>query len=442
MVEVFVMTDKLVVEYWPTDSVKPYPGNPRKHSRKQLSLLSRSFQEFGVITAILVDKDGMIIAGEGRWEAAKENGLEVVPVIQVHHLNKAQIRAYRLADNKLALESDWDDGLVRVELEFLASIDIDFDLTVTGFSVTETDLIFGADEPIIECEPIPEVSSGEDVITKEGGIWILGNHRIGCNDCRDPSATNQLMGDVKANMVLTDPPYNVPIEGHVSGLGKHKHREFSKASGELTPEEFTDFLRDSLVQAARVTVDGSLHYIFMDWRGLPALNTAALLVYDRTLNLIVWAKTNAGMGSLYRSQHELVLIFKNGTASHQNNVELGRNGRYRTNVWRYAGANSFGADRDESLAMHPTVKPVQMLADAILDVTRRGDVVLDLFLGSGSTLMACEQTNRICHGLEIDPAYIQVIIQRWEKATGKQAVRESDGLTFQQVLDQHAAEEV
>lgn len=266
------MTDKLVVEYWPTDSAKPYPGNPRKHSKKQISLLSGSFQEFGVITAILVDEFGMIIAGEGRWEAAKENGLEVIPVIQIKHRNKAQIRAYRLADNKLALESDWDDGLVRVELELLASIDIDFELDVTGFSVTETDLILGADEPLPEDEFVPVIPSAEDVIVKQGDIWLLDNHHISCGDCRDPEVIDQLMKEVRATMVLTDPPFNVPINGHVSGLGKNQHGEFAMASGEMTPEEFSEFLRDSLVQAARVSIDGSLHYVFMDWRGLPALN--------------------------------------------------------------------------------------------------------------------------------------------------------------------------
>ena len=435
------MNAKLKVEYRLIESVKPYEGNARKHSRKQTSLVSRSIGEYGFIVPIVIDGDDTIIAGHCRYEAAKQIGLEVIPVIQTKHLSEAQVRAYRLADNKLALEADWDDDLLRVELEFLSSIEIDFDLSLTGFSVTETDLILDADEPLPEDEFVPIIPPGEDVIVIQGDVWLLDNHHISCGDCRDPEMIDQLMKEVRATMVLTDPPYNVPIDGHVSGLGKNQHSEFAMASGEMTPKEFSEFLRDSLAQAARVSVDGSLHYVFIDWRGLPALNTAALFVYDRTLNLIVWAKTNAGMGSLYRSQHELILVFKKGSAQHQNNVELGRNGRYRTNVWRYAGANSFGAERDESLAMHPTVKPVQMLADAILDVTRRGDTVFDGFLGSGSTLMACEQTSRVCYGMEIDPAYIQVIIRRWEKATGKEAVRESDGLTFQQALDRHAAEE-
>lgn len=435
------MNAKLKVEYWPITSVKPYPQNARKHPKRQVAQIVESVLEFGMMRPILVDETGMIIAGHCCLEAAKSIGLEKIPIIQARHLSKAQVKAYRLADNKLALESDWDFGLVRGELEFLSSVEIDFDLSLTGFSVTETDLILGADEPLPEDAFVPVIPPGEDVIVIQGDVWLLDNHHISCGDCRDPAVIDQLMKEVRANMVLTDPPYNVPIDGHVSGLGKNQHGEFVMASGEMTPNEFSEFLRDSLAQAARVSVDGSLHYIFMDWRGLPALNTAALFVYDRTLNLIVWAKTNAGMGSLYRSQHELILVSKKGTAPHQNNVELGRNGRYRTNLWRYAGANSFGAERDESLAMHPTVKPVQMLADAILDVTRRGDTVFDGFLGSGSTLMACEQTSRVCYGMEIDPAYIQVIIRRWEKATGKEAVRESDGLTFQQALDRHAAEE-
>jgi DNA modification methylase len=300
----------------------------------------------------------------------------------------------------------------------------------------------GATEPLPEDDFNPEIPPDENIITKRGDVWILDGHRLTCDDCRDPDVIDRLMGDARASMVLTDPPFNVPIAGHVSGLGKHKHPEFAMASGELTPKEFSEFLRDSLVQMARVSVDGSLHYVFMDWRGLPALNTAAISVYDRTINLIVWAKTNAGMGSLYRNQHELIMIFKKGNAPHQNNIELGRHKRYRTNVWQYAGANSFGADREESLAMHPTVKPVQMLADAILDVTSRGEIVLDGFAGSGSTLMACEQTGRICYCAEIDRSYTQVVINRWQKATGNTAIRESDGLTFQEALEQHEAEEV
>ena len=234
-------------------------------------------------------------------------------------------------------------------------------------------------------------------------------------------------------MVLTDPPYNVQIEGHVSGNGKHKHREFAMASGELTPKEFSDFLRESLEQLARVSIDGSLHYVFMDWRGLPALNSATILIYDRALNLIVWVKSNGGMGSLYRSQHELILVSKKGNASHQNNVELGKHGRYRTNVWHYAGVNAFGADRDASLAMHPTVKPVQMLSDAIMDVTRRGDIVLDGFLGSGSTLIASERTGRVCYGVELDAGYVDVTVRRWETISGKRATLVGTDLNIDQL---------
>jgi DNA modification methylase len=440
--EKLIMNAKLKIEYRSIESVTPYASNARTHTKKQTSLVAGSMLEFGFMVPILIDEDDTIIAGHCRLEAAKEIGMTVIPVIQAKHLSKAQVKAFRLADNRLGLESEWDVDLLGEELKFLSSIEIDFDLSLTGFSVTETDLILGADEPLPEDDFNPETPLDENIITKRGDVWILDGHRLTCDDCRDPDVIDRLMGDSRASMVLTDPPFNVPIAGHVSGLGKHKHPEFAMASGELTPKEFSDFLRDSLVQMARASVDGSLHYVFMDWRGLPALNATASLVYDRTINLIVWAKTNSGMGSLYRSGHELILISKKGSAPHQNNVELGRHGRYRTNVWRYAGANSFGADRDESLAMHPTVKPVQMLADAILDVTRRGEIVVDGFAGSGSTLMACEQTGRICYCAEIDRSYTQVIINRWQKATGNTAIRESDGLTFQEALEQHAAEEV
>ena len=231
-------------------------------------------------------------------------------------------------------------------------------------------------------------------------------------------------------MVFTDPPYNVPIDGHVSGLGSVKHREFAMASGEMSETEFTKFLTDVLGNLAKFSADGAIHYVCMDWAHLRELLNAGHAVYDELKNICVWAKTNGGMGSLYRSQHEMVAVFKSGTAPHINNVELGRHGRYRTNVWTYAGMNTFGAERDEALAMHPTVKPVALVEDAVLDCSDRNGVVVDAFLGSGTTLIAAESAGRRCFGLELDPEYVDLIIRRWQKMTGESAVHAESGLSF------------
>ena len=404
------MKDRLEIEYRPIDEVTPYARNARTHSKEQIQQIADSIDAFGFINPVLVDINGLLVAGHARVLAAMQLGFELIPTICIDHLSETERRAYTLADNKIAENAGWDDDLLKVELETLISLDFDVDLT--GFNTAETDLLVGSTEFPLEEDLVPDPPEAEDVITESGDVWLLGTSKVICGDCRNPKVIDQLMGDARASMILTDLPYNVRIDGHASGLGQHKHREFAMASGELSSEEFTEFLHQALTQLARVSVNGSLHYVFIDWRHLVELQTAGNEVYDRLINLCVWVKSNGGMGSLYRSQHELILVFKHGSAPHTNNVELGKHGRYRTNVWNYPGVNAFGAERDEALAMHPTVKPVKMLADAILDVTRRKDIVLDGFLGSGSTLIAAELTGRSCYGVELDPAYVDVIIDR------------------------------
>ncbi len=294
----------------------------------------------------------------------------------------------------------------------------------------EIDILLGAaDQPASE-DPPPPPPEPENTVTKIGDVWQLGPHRIVCGDCRDNDVMESLMDSRLAQMVITDPPYNVPINGHVSGLGKNKHDEFAMAAGEMTYEEFIEFLFDALLQMDRVCVEGALQYVFMDWRHQFELLIARQQLQNPLVNLCVWVKTNGGMGSLYRSQHELIFIFKKGSAPHINNVELGAHGRYRTNVWTYPGVNTFGEGRDEALACHPTVKPVAMIADAILDVTNRGDIVLDGFLGSGTALLAAEQTGRVCYGVEIAQGYVDVCLRRWMEVTGDDAVHVPSGHTF------------
>lgn len=420
-----------VIELIPIEQLKPYPGNARTHSPRQIKKLTKSMKRFGVISPIIIDSENTIIAGHARFSAVNRLELTHVPVIRVEHLSEEEIRAYRLADNRLAEDAEWDNGLLKLELSALAELEIDFDVELTGFATPEIDILLGAATSDIEAKPDPAVPMiPRRAISKRGDIWKLGKHRLGCADARDPVALDTLMAGREADMAFCDPPYNTKITGHVCGLGRHQHRDFPMASGEMDSPTYTGFLILCFGNVVRVSRSGAVHDICIDWRHIAELLEAGREIYSELLNLVVWAKTNGGMGSLYRSQHEFIAIFKVGTVPHINNVELGRHGRYRTNLWQYPGMNSFSAERDEALAMHPTVKPVQLVADAILDVTHRGDLVLDSFMGSGTTILAAEQTGRIAYGLEIDPAYVDVAVQRWQTATGENAILEGSVETF------------
>jgi DNA modification methylase len=346
-----------------------------------------------------------------------------VPTVRVDHLTPAQVRAYVIADNKLAENAGWDRTLLALELQEL-SVDLNFDVTVTGFETAEIDLLIQDlnNSTPDEADEVPEVDRSKPAVSRRGDFWRIGNHVLHCGDALDKDSYAKLLGTKKAQMVFTDPPYNVAIGGNVSGLGKVRHREFAMASGEMSAEEFTRFLEAAFNCLAEFSINGSLHFICMDWRHMRELLDAAANPYRELKNLCVWSKTNAGMGSLYRSQHELVFVFKKGSAPHINNVELGRFGRNRSNVWNYAGLNTFGSDRDTELAMHPTVKPVALVADAILDCSKRGGIVLDIFAGSGTTLIAAEKTGRHGYGIEIDPYYVDTIIRRFDAVHGQKAL--------------------
>lgn len=433
---------KLEIIYRAIGDLRPRATNPRTHTKKQLEQIAASIQRFGFTNPVLIDEEDGIIAGHGRVEAAKLIGMAEVPTVRLADMSEADIRAYVIADNRLAENAGWDRELLGLELRYLSELDIDFDVTITGFDPPEIDVLIGelsldgdADDP---ADAVPEPATGP-AVTRSGDIWRIGPHRLICGDATRAETYAALLGEEKAAMVFTDPPYNVPISGHVSGLGNVRHREFAMASGEMSSTEFTDFLTDVFGHLAAFSVDGAIHFQCMDWRHIGEMLAAGDAAYAELKNLCVWAKTNGGMGSLYRSAHELVFVFKSGTAPHVNNVELGRHGRYRTNVWTYAGANSFGASRDEDLAMHPTVKPVAMVADAILDCSRRKDVVLDAFAGSGTTLVAAHRTGRRGYGIEIDPAYCDVIIHRMRDICGLETLLDADGRSFDQVAAERSA---
>jgi DNA modification methylase len=420
----------------PRAELKPDPANPRRHSKKQIQQIAESIRVFGFNVPILVDRDGNVIAGHGRLLACRELGIDPVPTLCLGHLTPAQARAFRIADNKLTENGTWDDRLLAEQLRDLSLSGLDFDIEVTGFEMGEIDLRIASleDTPAAGSDPadiLPEVSVAP-LVSKLGDLWLLGRHRVLCGNTLDPETFTALMGQQRARMVFTDPPYNVPIEGHASGLGTIHHRPFPMASGEMNEAEFAAFLGQACRNLAAFSTAGSLHYICIDWRHLDVLVAAGREAYGELKNVCVWVKDNAGMGSLYRSQHELVPVFKQRGGPHRNNVQLGQFGRNRSNVWRYPGANSFarGGVEDNLLALHPTVKPVAMVADAILDGSARGDVVLDAFLGSGTTVIAAERTGRRCCALELDPGYVDTAICRWQTLTGDKARHAATGRSF------------
>ncbi|MCK0530715.1 site-specific DNA-methyltransferase [Sphingobium agri] len=421
----------LKVELRPLAAIRPAKRNARTHSEKQIEQIASSIRQFGFTNPIIVNDEGMIVAGHGRHAAAKLLGLVDVPVIPIHDLDPAELRTYALADNRIAQNAGWDAEVLRIEFEELNALELSFDLEITGFSTTEMDQLLVITPEEEKLEKLPEVDKKQTCGVERGDVWILGNHRLLCGDSRSPESFATLMGDARARLVFSDPPFNVKINGHVGGLGKTKHAEFAMATGEMSKPEFTGFLETAFRNAADVSMDGAIHYQCMDWRHVEEMMKAGSAVYSELKNICIWSKDNAGMGSFYRSQHELVFVWKVGSAPHLNTVELGKNGRYRTNIWNYRGPTKSGPDAE--LAMHPTVKPVPMIMDAIRDTSKPGEIVLDPFGGSGSTLIAAEKTKRHGRLIEYEPGYCEVTIRRWQTLTRKPAVLEATGESFTEV---------
>jgi DNA modification methylase len=428
---------KLSVLYQGRESLVFSSRNSRTHSKRQIQQIADSIRVFGFTNPILVDANNTIVAGHGRAEAAQLLGINEIPTICLEKLTDDQVRAYILADNRLAEKAGWDREMLAIELQYLISIDDDLDVTITGFEIPEIDLIL---------EEASQASDPEDDLTETigpsvtqcGDLWFLGKHRLLCGDALRKDSFATLMGHRRADVVFTDPPYNVRIDGHASGNGSVHHREFAMAAGEMSEAEFVAFLTTSLGLLAHHSKNGAVNYICMDWRHTRELGTVGAQIYDSLLNVCIWVKDNGGMGSFYRSQHEMVFVYRSGKESHRNNIQLGKFGRNRTNVWRYPGANSASRRGDEGnlLALHPTVKPLALVADALLDCSARGDLVLDSFLGSGTTLMAAERVGRVCYGMEFDPGYVDVAIRRWQQLTGEFATHAVTGETFAAIAEQ------
>lgn len=425
---------QLLLKYLDPAGLLPSPHNARRHPRKQLKQLEQSFKKFGFVGCIIVNRQHVILAGHGRVEAAIACGMATVPCIIVDHLTVAQERAYMIADNQLALNATYDETQLALEFLEILQLDPDFDLTVTGFDIQGIDkLIETKDAKEGSIAPEDDVLPPDEnfpTVTELGDLWRLGNHQILCGDSRDQRSFLRLMGQDRAQMVIADSPYNVKIQGHVGGSGKIKQREFLMASGEMSGNQFTSFLSSIIKNLVAFSIDGSIHLQFMDWRHMTEMMAAGMDHYEELKNLIVWDKGVGGMGTFYRSQHEFVFAFKNGTAPHVNSFELGQFGRYRTNVWAYRGLNTGGVDRQEQLKLHPTTKPVGMLADAMLDCSQRGGLVLDPFGGSGSTVIAAEKTGRRARVIELDPVYVDRSIRRWQTYVRDDAVHVITGETF------------
>lgn len=412
------------------DELKPYPGNPRKHPDSQIRALVRVIGEVGWTAPLLVNERSIILAGHGRIEAAKLLKMRSVPTLVLKGLSDAQQKAIVVADNRLTEKGVWDFDLLREQFRDL--IAIDFDVELTGYSTGEIDLMLDVDAAAPTADPADDFIAPQKgpAATRLGDVWELGPHRILCGDALKLDSYSNLLGKERAEMVLSDVPYNMKINGEVCGRGRNHHAEFAMASGEMSDAEFTTFLETAFQRAASFSIDGSLHFLFIDWRHMPGLHRAAMNVYSDFKNLLIWVKSNAGQGSLYRSQHELVAVFKSGSAPHINNVELGVHGRNRSNVLQYPGGNTPNARRQRELAMHPTVKPVALLADLIRDCSRRSGIVLDMFSGSGSTILACERTGRKARAIEIEPAYVDLTITRWQEMTGGTARHAPSGQAF------------
>jgi DNA modification methylase len=421
-----------MIEQCPSSDLIVNARNARTHSARQVEQIAASILKFGFITPIVVNDKGVVLAGHGRLRAAQQLGLKEVPTIAVKHLTEELQRAFMLADNRLAELAGWDEELLRVELQEL-SLAIDFEFEVTGFDTVDLDRL---EAPKLvktpKSEVVPELERDRPAISATGDLWQLGKHLLLCGSALEQDSYQRLMGDDRAQMVFTDPPYNVAIDGHVCGLGSVRHQNFGMASGEMTESEFTGFLSSFMGHAAQCSQDGAIHFICMDWRHMGEVLDAAGELYELK-NVCVWNKTNGGMGTFYRSKHEMVFVFKVGSGPHINNFGLGEKGRYRTNVWDYPGVNTFRRGRMDELRAHPTVKPLPLVVDAVKDCSKRGGILLDPFVGSGTTLLAAEKTGRLGRAIELDPHYVDAAIGRWQVLTGQAAVHAETGKTFDEL---------
>lgn len=447
------MNTKLEIEHIDINHVVPHPNNPRVHPKKQIRQIAQSIEAFGFRMPVIIDQDSRLVCGHARVEASKLLKMTLIPAIRVTDLDDAKIRALMIADNRLTEISTWDDQLLGEHLKVLSDLDLNFDIECIGFDYGEIEQRILGIEDALAGEEITEPDSADDLpddqtiasVTQPGDLWILGDgdhaHRVLCADSTDPASYQRLLGEQHAAMIFTDPPYNLPAKS-IGQVCAGEHGDFAMGSGEMSQAEFTIFLGSVMEQLCNVSIPGSIHYHFMDWRHAAEMLAAGNTHYTELKNLCIWVKDRPGMGTFYRSQHELIFVFKHGTDRHRNNFGLGEHGRTRSNVWSFPSIRTLnpeeGDPNSDALKLHPTIKPVRLIEEAILDCSRRGEIVLDPFLGSGSTLIACEKSKRVCAGVELSPRYVDVAITRWQQWTGMQATHEQTGKTYSQLLETRA----
>lgn len=423
---------KLAIEYLPIASLASGGRKLRLHKKADIVALARAIETFGFLVPVLIDQDGRVVSGNGRLEAARLLGLTEAPCIRITHLDANKLRVFRIAENQMGQLAGWDTEALGLELQDLSHIELGFSLEVTGLSAARIDsLILEGDGGGENADVLPD--RPETPVSRLGDLWLLGDHRLYCGDATSPDSLKALLKGERVRVVITDPPYNVEVAGHITGSGKHD--EFVMASGEMTDDEFTAFLTKVLQRSSDNLVEGGLCYFCMDWRHMAHTLAAARSAKMELLNLIVWDKTSGGMGSFYRSRHELVFLFRKAGTSHLNRVELGKHGRDRANVWAYPGVNGFGAKKAKAREMHPTVKPMAMIRDAMLDSSAAGDLAMDLFSGSGTTIIAAEAARRQGRATELDPRFVDVGVIRWQDYTGREAILASTGQTFREVRE-------
>lgn len=422
--------------------IRPNPKNARKHSDHQIELLMASIRAFGFIGVIVLDEHGIIVAGHGRVEAARRLGFASLPCLRVEHLTSEAKAALALADNRLAELSSWDDDALGAALGELSSVELDFDVEVTGFDTVDLDRLLGdevherhidrrvSDKSVDPADEIPEAPSDLPSVSKLGMTWQLGAHHIVHGDALDPSAFERLLPGEIVTQIVTNPPYNVPNSGHVSSKG---FREFLMAKVDMSPGQFTDFLTQVFNNSTNQLRDEAILHVCMDWRHMGEMHNAAAAAKLSLKNMCVWAKPSPGQGTFYRSQHELVFVLKHGAAPHINNFGLGGRGRTRSNVWKYPAVRGARTGVNDPDGGHPTVKPVALIQDAIRDCSLRGDIILDPFGGSGTTLIAAERIGRRARLIELDGHYVDLTIRRWQATTGGNAIEKDSGMTFNEL---------
>ncbi|NCT41703.1 MAG: DNA modification methylase [Alphaproteobacteria bacterium] len=412
-------------------------NHPRKTNSEQVEKACKLINACGMCLPIIIDQNNKVIIGNEIFEGAKILGIDKIPCIRIETQTTAQISALRTGYYKILEDGSWDNTALKIEfsciLEAENTLEIDFGPEVTGFDIAEIDIALATDDEIVSLAPsnyIPDINNAHNAVTKHGDLWLLDSHKLYCGSALEPSSYEILLNGTHAQMIFTDPPYNVPINGNVCGKGKTKHNEFLQASGEMSDQEFQDFLEQFMNLSINNIEDGALLYCCIDWRSSYDLEVAARANKLKLKNICVWNKNNGGMGSMYRSKHEFVHVYKHGTASHINNIKLGKYGRNRTNVWDFPSVNTMKHGRMKELSMHPTVKPYSLVYEAIRDCTLRGSIVLDPFVGSGTTIIAAERAHRIAYGIELDPIYVDTAIKRWQDQTGKEAMHHQKNISF------------